>query len=1135
MKRTRLITFILALVMVLGLLPAVAGAAELKQPEKFEATALPVRVNPLYQDILSPDDLDLSSRPVRHIGDAEKAAAKYVTRQEAAKQMRNYMTSRTESFVLYVQDSSTDYETLLNDMFAVAISHTGKPKEGDYLMWQYAGIGGSVERTSGDGGYQYCFSIEMAYYTTAAQEKEMDTAVSNLLKSLNVSGKSDYQKVGAVYDYICDNVTYDYDNLEDDSYTLKFTAYAALKNKTAVCQGYALLFYRLMLELGIDARVIAGDGGGPHGWNIVKLGNVYYNADTTWDAGVDEYQFFLKNTENFVNHARYLDYMTTQFHTDYPMSATDYVDGVAGEPEYFFVVGQCGENAFFGINRDKELVIAGEGATYDFIQTENIEDGGTPWQFWADGFTDVIVDEGITVLGENAFFEMDNFTNVTLPSTLKTIGWYAFNNCDGLTHIEFPDGLMNILSYSFYDCDNLTQVKLPAALRTVSASTFAGCNALATVTLPDSLTEIGANAFSGCESLTEIIIPDQVTIIENGAFANCDGLTTVVIPASVTSLSGFAHCSNLQTVQLNNSGVINIDAFSQCYKLTNVIIPDTITEISNGAFYECLALTEIIIPESVTHIRNNAFSRCHGLKSAYIYSKGPIGFRAFDECDALSKVVLSEGITVIDSYAFGKCVSLTELVIPSTVTEIQNYAFDKCEKLKTITFTGDAPAMRGYSLTDIIGTAYYPGDNETWRTEEIVELMNHFRNITWISTHTHTYTASVVAPTCTEQGYTLHACACGDSYKDTYVIALGHDYAEPEYISREEGHSYECSRCGDVKTESCTFDEGNVLVEATPDQFGIIEHTCTLCGGSYKTEFVYRLYGDSRITTAIEVANKMKEVLSKESFDFILIANGNNFADALTGSYLASVKEAPILLYRAKGMELNELYIQENLSEDGIVYILGGTAAVPAEVDENLKNAGYNVERLYGDSRFETNLKILEAAGVTDEEILLCTGSDYADSLSASATGLPILMLNTVKNELTENQIAFLEKYADNDFTIIGGTAAVSDELKAKVESIVGEVDRIYGNGREATSVKVAERYFGKPGCVLIAYSRNFPDGLCGGPLAHAMKAPLLLVNANKEADAADYVAVNNIRKGIILGGTAAVSEDVVRVVFDIS
>ena len=116
MKRTRLITFILALVMVLGLLPAVAGAAELKQPEKFEATALPVRVNPLYQDILSPDDLDLSSRPVRHIGDAEKAAAKYVTKQEAAKQMRDFMTSRSESYVLYVQDSNSSYDEILDDI-----------------------------------------------------------------------------------------------------------------------------------------------------------------------------------------------------------------------------------------------------------------------------------------------------------------------------------------------------------------------------------------------------------------------------------------------------------------------------------------------------------------------------------------------------------------------------------------------------------------------------------------------------------------------------------------------------------------------------------------------------------------------------------------------------------------------------------------------------------------------------------------------------------------------------------------------------------------------------------------------------------------------------------------------------------
>lgn len=91
----------------------------------------------------------------------------------------------------------------------------------------------------------------------------------------------------------------------------------------------------------------------------------------------------------------------------------------------------------------------------------------------------------------------------------------------------------------------------------------------------------------------------------------------------------------------------------------------------------------------------------------------------------------------------------------------------------------------------------------------------------------------------------------------------------------------------------------------------------------------------------------------------------------------------------------------------------------------------------------------------------------------------------------------------------------------ADMEAIVGNVDRIYGDSREATSVLVAETYFEDPGLVLAAYSRNFPDG----PLAYALGAPLLLTNAGQEAVAAEYVAENGITKGLILGGTAAISE----------
>mgnify|MGYP000090337698 FL=1 len=143
-------------------------------------------------------------------------------------------------------------------------------------------------------GYDLNIFYDVSYLSSLEQEEKVDEEVSNLLKSLDLSNKTDYQKVKAIYDYICSNVTYDHDNLNDESYSLKYTAYAALINKTAVCQGYASLFYRLALDAGVDTRVISGEAGGPHAWNIVKLNGKYYNLDSTWDAGRSTYAYFLK-------------------------------------------------------------------------------------------------------------------------------------------------------------------------------------------------------------------------------------------------------------------------------------------------------------------------------------------------------------------------------------------------------------------------------------------------------------------------------------------------------------------------------------------------------------------------------------------------------------------------------------------------------------------------------------------------------------------------------------------------------------------------------------------------------------------------------------------------------------------------
>lgn len=288
---------------------------------------------------------------------------------------------------------------------------------------------------------------------------------------------------------------------------------------------------------------------------------------------------------------------------------------------------------------------------------------------------------------------------------------------------------------------------------------------------------------------------------------------------------------------------------------------------------------------------------------------------------------------------------------------------------------------------------------------------------------------------------------------------------------------------------------------------------------------VTRLAGSGRCETAIKVADAMKEALGLEAFDCIIVANGDNFADALAGSYLATQKNAPILLYRESALEINLTYILENLSDDGIVYLLGGTAAIPEFAETGLADAGINAKRLSGKTRYDTNLAILEEAGLkSQQEILVCTGSNFADSLSASATGLPILLVNNGSGELTASQLTFLEAQNGCTFTIIGGTSAVSAELEAQFETY-GNVTRLAGSTREATSIEVANTYFKAPECVVLAYSRNFPDGLCGGPLAYALGAPLVLTNAGQETVATEYCAEHAISSAYALGGTGVLSD----------
>lgn len=292
--------------------------------------AVPVRAQELEIRIFTPvSDTVTVSQLLEVSGPKPGDTADYLTSmQDVVAAVRQGLEERQE--IISVSFLTGVYsEHMLNDVLSAALAHTGEPTQGDYLRWQMGTCGMDLNGYIYGEDYYLTLTCTPEYYTTAQQEAQMDAAVQTLLDQLDVYTATDYEKVSAIYDYICANVVYDYAGLAAQESKLIYTAYAALINGTSVCQGYANLFYRLALELGVDARLISGKGnGGNHGWNIVKLNGKYYNLDATWDAtcaqaGLD-YTYFLLCEENFGDHVQDAEYLTETFQNAYPMAAMDY-------------------------------------------------------------------------------------------------------------------------------------------------------------------------------------------------------------------------------------------------------------------------------------------------------------------------------------------------------------------------------------------------------------------------------------------------------------------------------------------------------------------------------------------------------------------------------------------------------------------------------------------------------------------------------------------------------------------------------------------------------------------------------------------------------------------------------------------
>ncbi len=370
----------------------------------------------------------------------------------------------------------------------------------------------------------------------------------------------------------------------------------------------------------------------------------------------------------------------------------------------------CGNGLTWSI-KNRVLTISKTGSGNGAMKDFDLYDVHSPWYDSRidDCYSSVVIESGVTSIGNCAFHYRQKFTSITIPENVTSIGEYAFFgsialesiniprsvttikkeafmacgkiskvyitdlaawlgislsndnsnplndaphlylNNEEITNLVIPEGVTNIRDYAFYHCSEFTSVTIPNSVKTIGKAAFKGCNnaSLTSITIPEGVTNIGEDAFYGCTGFNSINIPSGVTTISKGAFYGCTGFNSITIPNNVTTIGAYAFngCTGLGSI-----------TFAENSKLTN---------IENYAFQGCTSLGSINFPASVTTIGGWAFNGCTGLGS----------------------ITIPEGVTTIGNDAFYGCTGLDgTLTIPASVKNIGGAAFKGCTGLDHLTF-----------------------------------------------------------------------------------------------------------------------------------------------------------------------------------------------------------------------------------------------------------------------------------------------------------------------------------------------------------------------------------------------------------------------------------------------------------------
>lgn len=342
------------------------------------------------------------------------------------------------------------------------------------------------------------------------------------------------------------------------------------------------------------------------------------------------------------------------------------IDGVTSKIKEIAIedgIGQVGLGSFLGCMSLETVSIPKSLGDFikDIVSDSNIKN--------------VILQEGITNIGNEAFHLCENLVSVEIPETVTNIGDEAFRYCSSLKNINIPNSVTNIGESAFENCFSLVSVNLPEGLTRINNSTFWQCESLKNINIPNSVTYIGGYSFIGCSSLESVCIPNGVTRIEKDTFSGCTNLSNVEIPNGVTT--------------------IGEQAFYNCSSLSAIDFPDHLTSLGNWAFGKCTSIKRVELPESLSYIGSgiprSPFDKCTSLMSIEVdennekYSSD--GGVLFNKDKTVMKLFpagktgeyrIPDNVNIIDYNAFSSCTGITRLEIPMSVTKIRESSFSEC-------------------------------------------------------------------------------------------------------------------------------------------------------------------------------------------------------------------------------------------------------------------------------------------------------------------------------------------------------------------------------------------------------------------------------------------------------------------------